>query len=248
MAEFKNRNKSKKKNKKKRGPPTSTPAPPMDLLPLLPLTLSTPLGRPPLVREVTSFTESELDFLKPALSIPSPLKRAKTMLPDDSDSASSSSSDSDSDGDSDTEMIDDCDKMFSVLARWDEKSWQDARCAAPGTWLTYTRQPMFLPKAQYEEAKKRAQAEAKPLDEIVEAMKSKLPARKKTVCRIVGWDDEKERLRVESIPLTGERASTVFPNQTHSWDIPTGWAGKPRFYIVKPEHHPDNKKKKKKAQ
>ena len=129
---------------------------------------------------------------------------------------------------------------FSTLAKWTEHKFSDVVKMAPGTWLSYTRDASFLPKEQYEALQQQAIEQKLSLQELIDATPKK---RKKTVCKIIGYDDETERLRVESIPLTGQRASQVFPNRTHSWDIPAHWRGNPRFYIISPEYDPKTAKR-----
>ena len=119
-----------------------------------------------------------------------------------------------------------------------------------GTWISYTRDPSnFVARDVYLAAQEQAEGEGKSVEDVLrEAREAKGqggPKRKKTVCKLVGYDSEQKSLRVESIPITGVRASAVFPNQTHSWDIPEVWRGNPIFYVIRPEHDPKNKPKNK---
>ena len=136
---------------------------------------------------------------------------------------------------------------FATLAKWDERTFEQVCVLPNGTWVTYTRDSLYLPQKQYDQAREEAKNSGRDLAEVVEAYRKKLPNRKKTTCKVVGFDAEKDSMRVESIPLSGARASAVFPNQTHSWDIKRGWVGAPKFYVINPEHHPENKKKRKAA-
>ena len=133
----------------------------------------------------------------------------------------------------DTNKENDPPEGFKGLAKWSEIKWNEVARLTPGTWVSYTRTPTFCPPQTYQEIK--AQYDANPDGKTLQAMIDAAwhPRRKKTVCKTVGYDDQAKLIRVESIPLTGKRASEVFPNQTHSWDIPEVWKGDPRFYVIK---------------
>jgi len=138
-------------------------------------------------------------------------------------------------------------KLFSALNRWNEITWDQAATCPPETWLTYTREvSTYIAPKEYDAACAEAEAKGVDVDVIIAKIKEdRKTKRKKTTCKIVGREDV--AIRVSSIPLSGARASTVFPAKSLSWDIPKAWSGAPRYYIIKPEHHPAVKAAKRKS-
>lgn len=185
-----------------------------DTLSSAPLTLGPP---PPLTRELT------------ASVMPSPLGHhpigpieLKVSSSDDEKSPSSDMKTPPPEG-------------FPGLAKWMEIDYARLILLSPGTWVSYTRDSTFIPAGDYAELKEQATKSGRALASLISEYWAKNPPkRKKTVCKVVGYDNEKKALRVESLPMTGQRASTAFPNQTHSWDIPPNWSNAPKYYIVDP--------------
>ena len=196
-------------------------------------------GPPKLVRETT---QAYGTYAAPANS-------ADSSSGSDSDSGSDSA---DSGGDAKMEHDDEeaaeasPPEGFVSLAKWEEKSFEQLKHAPMDTWLSYTRDPStFVSAKAYQEAKEIAEKKNVDVQVVLQEKRGMIPGkRKKTVCKIVGVDHERNSLRGESIPISGARASAVFPNQTHSWDIPASWRGNPKYYLIRPEHHPHNKAKK----
>lgn len=125
---------------------------------------------------------------------------------------------------------------FPGLAKWKEVKWQDLTSQPHGTWISYTRHSGYIPHADFAELKTEAKEQGVKLEALVEKYHvDNPPKRKKTVCKLIGYDPLAKSLRVESLPLSGQRASTSFPNQQHSWEIPELWTGDPKYYLVDPE-------------
>ena len=211
--------------------PPNTPHEPMDFSSdfssLPPLTLS--LGAPPkLTREVTNMD--------------SPLKKPRPSHPPAYDDATHPISFA-------THPLASETKLFSALNRWNEITWDQAATCPPETWLTYTREvSTYIAPKEYDAACAEAEAKGVDVDVIIAKIKEdRKSKRKKTTCKIVGHEVGSRTIRVCSIPLSGTRASTVFPAKSLSWDIPLDWSGAPRYYIIKPEHHPATKAAKKKS-
>ena len=134
---------------------------------------------------------------------------------------------------------------FPALTRWNEHPFEDVAAAAPGTWVSYTRDPStYVPRDVFDQALETARGEGVDVQVVLKRDRKSKAKRKKTLCKVIAYDEEKQIIRVESIPVTGPRASSVFPNQSHSWDIPRTWKGNPKYYLMKPEHDPKNKKPK----